>query len=564
HILILILYKMWHEARKQEKKIRGMMVDYKRRAERRREYYEKIKQDPAQFLQVHGRPAKIHLDPAVAIAADSPATMMPWQGHSDNLIDRFDVRAHLDIIPEYTPKNDDGIIEDRQACYERYRTLVQNDFLGVNEDKFLNQIFIEERFGIFKPEEEKKKPTDKKAAIGYVYEDSTESPPHQTITSKDGEEDDDENDEDKEEDLSDIDLDVTVDVNMLTPAQCAEMNAHSLKYGMVDEDFITYLHHDKNEAEQLKLAREIEEEKAMYSGRKSRRERRALREKKLAGRKITSPPSYAARDSPTYTPIRHSTSKSRSRSPEPGKVMFITSFGGEGSEGEQLAKSGSKISCINSKLGKNLKAKDSLGNVIGPQLPSKNGDEEKYNRISRNSSYSDSSRSSYRSKHKHDRNHRQYSRHRSKHSSRSSSDRSVTPRKSSSYDRKRSHRGSRSRSRSYSVSKSRSRSRSRHKSRHAKSRSPSRSRSKSTTKVNDKKSDSPQLPPPPIKSYYRHSLSRSNSEISEESEEDDDDEKSPVRNPQLPNIAGNSRLQPLLGKAAPATKVNKNDTPRAA
>ena len=33
---------MWHEARKQEKKIRGLMVDYKKRAERRREYYEKI------------------------------------------------------------------------------------------------------------------------------------------------------------------------------------------------------------------------------------------------------------------------------------------------------------------------------------------------------------------------------------------------------------------------------------------------------------------------------------------------------------------------------------------
>ena len=33
---------MWHEARKQEKKIRGLMVDYKRRADRRRDYYEKI------------------------------------------------------------------------------------------------------------------------------------------------------------------------------------------------------------------------------------------------------------------------------------------------------------------------------------------------------------------------------------------------------------------------------------------------------------------------------------------------------------------------------------------
>lgn len=26
---------------------------------------------------------------------------MPWQGQTDNMIDRFDVRAHLDYIPEY-------------------------------------------------------------------------------------------------------------------------------------------------------------------------------------------------------------------------------------------------------------------------------------------------------------------------------------------------------------------------------------------------------------------------------------------------------------------------------
>ena len=33
---------MWAEARKQEKKVRGIMVDHKKRAERRREFYEKI------------------------------------------------------------------------------------------------------------------------------------------------------------------------------------------------------------------------------------------------------------------------------------------------------------------------------------------------------------------------------------------------------------------------------------------------------------------------------------------------------------------------------------------
>ena len=33
---------MWHEARKQERKIRGLIVDYRRRAERRQDFYEKI------------------------------------------------------------------------------------------------------------------------------------------------------------------------------------------------------------------------------------------------------------------------------------------------------------------------------------------------------------------------------------------------------------------------------------------------------------------------------------------------------------------------------------------
>ncbi|GIY51211.1 hypothetical protein CEXT_261121 [Caerostris extrusa] len=481
-----------------------------------------VKQDPAQFLQVHGRPAKIHLDPAVAIVADSAATMMPWQGQADNLIDRFDVRAHLDIIPEYDPSS-------LKKKMKSQNQKIVNRVMKVSEEKFLNQIFLEERFGICnKPEEEKKKPSDKKAAIGYVYEDSTDSPPHLNIL-KDGEGDEDENDEEKEEDLSDIDLDVTVDVKMLTPAQCAEMNAHSHKYGMVDEDFITYLHHDKAEAEKLKAAREIEEEKAMYSGRKSRRERRALRKKKLAGRKITSPPSYAARDSPTYTPMRHSTSKSRS-------------------DGEQLGKSRSLST--NSKTEKNSKTKDNSDSVIGPQLPSKNGDDEKSTRMSRRSSYSD--------KRKHDKHHRGRARRRSRHSSRSSSGRSVTPKKSSSCDKKKSRRTSRSRSRSISVSKSRSRSRSCHQSHHniEKPRSQSRSRSKSVSNVNDKKSDSPQLPPPPVKSYYRHSLSRSSSELSEESEEDN----SPNQSPPLSNLSSSSRLQPLMGKAAPATKVNKIDS----
>ena len=39
---VYYISSMWHEARKQEKKLREAMIDYQRRAERRREHYAKI------------------------------------------------------------------------------------------------------------------------------------------------------------------------------------------------------------------------------------------------------------------------------------------------------------------------------------------------------------------------------------------------------------------------------------------------------------------------------------------------------------------------------------------
>lgn len=117
------------------------------------------------------------------MVGDSASVMMPWQGHPDILIDRFDVRAHLDTIVE-TPnikKEEEMTYEERTMNYERYRILVQNEFLGVNEEKFLHQIYLEEQFGPIAlkqqshelSEKEKRK---KGAAIGFTYEDSTSIP----------------------------------------------------------------------------------------------------------------------------------------------------------------------------------------------------------------------------------------------------------------------------------------------------------------------------------------------------------------------------------------------------
>lgn len=101
---------MWHEARKQEKKIRGMIVDYRKRADRRKEFYERIvslvefpmnffhfcqqqqiktqklfeflfrqqRADPTQFLQLHGRKYKINFD-----VADLTDESHMWEVESD-------------------------------------------------------------------------------------------------------------------------------------------------------------------------------------------------------------------------------------------------------------------------------------------------------------------------------------------------------------------------------------------------------------------------------------------------------------------------------------------------
>uniref|UniRef100_A0A8C7DG66 CLK4-associating serine/arginine rich protein n=1 Tax=Oncorhynchus kisutch TaxID=8019 RepID=A0A8C7DG66_ONCKI len=332
---------MWQEARKHERKLRGMMVDYKRRGERRREYYEKIKKDPAQFLQVHGRAYKIHLDSAVALAAESPINMMPWQGDANNMIDRFDVRAHLDFILTYTPPllstaTPEQESEERKCNYERYRGLVQNDFASISEEQCLYQIQMDELYGgLQRPnEDEKKKLAKDKATIGYTYEDSTVTEPGEE--EEKGEEDDSENSE-SEEDEGIPDIDVEVDVDELNTEQELDLNKMANPYGMAEGDFVRMLRKDKDEVEAIKHAKALEAEKAMYSGRRSRRQRREFREKRLKGRQI-SPPSYARRDSPTYDPYKRpqsessSESRSRSRSPGPEKITFITSFGGSDEE----------------------------------------------------------------------------------------------------------------------------------------------------------------------------------------------------------------------------------------
>ena len=316
---------MWHEQRKEERRIRGMLVDSRRRAERRRDYYEKIRADPNQFLQIHGRSVKIHLEPSVALAADSPANMMPWPGDSKILIDRFDGRANLDTIPEYnskTAKKDQELSAEeskelRITNYERYKILIQNQFLAVSEDKFLHTIDLEEKYGGTtyqgkKAKDDKKMFGGSKAAIGFKYEDSAE-PSY------------DDNEEDEDDDLdSDEDFDLNLDVTSLNALQVNEINKIGHHFGLERKDVFKFFTRDYEEQEEIKASRAKESEKA--SGKKSKR-RRNNRDRYYEG-KIS--PTYALKKEVSRSKSRSSSLSSKSDS-EVGeeKIEFITSFGGD-------------------------------------------------------------------------------------------------------------------------------------------------------------------------------------------------------------------------------------------
>ncbi|XP_034660631.1 CLK4-associating serine/arginine rich protein isoform X2 [Drosophila subobscura] len=477
---------MWHEARKQERKIRGLIVDYRKRAERRQYFYDKIQADPTQFLQLHGRRSKIYLDPAVAAAGDGAAIIVPWQGQQDNLIDRFDVRAHLDHIPpvgkggEGGDADTDMTAEERQLNYERYRILAQNDFLNVSEDKFLHQLYLEEQFGANAQLEAERNLAKKKqktggATIGYSYEDagdagaatigpqpfghSMNAPAAGAIgtgTAGGGDKG-----EGSDESDSDIDMDVSIDIGKLDTAQAHELNACGRNYGMKSNDFFSHLTKDADEADALRIAREEEQEKMLLSGRKSRRERRAQKERRIANRPF-SPPSYAAKeDKKGGKNEKDEESDSRSPSPAeagPEKITYITSFGGEDEMQPHskitinLSKPGPTLgeSCINASTGAAIASSGAGGSVSYAQKVKDNLDKLKL----MNETTKRSGRRRTRS----------HSRSRSASGSRSRSGSRRRNRRSRSY-RRRSRTRSRRRRRYYSRSRSRSRSRTRSRSR---------------------------------------------------------------------------------------------------
>ncbi|CAI8036100.1 CLK4-associating serine/arginine rich protein [Geodia barretti] len=334
---------MWHEARKQEKKIREAVVDFQKRAERRRQHYAKERKDPMQLMRVYGRKTPLHLNPA---ASKMSSSMIPWQGDEANMISRYDVRVNLDYIPDYSklPKPTKSVSEEweEQRCnYERYRFLVLNQFKRVSEQDALAVIDVEEMFHIPGKSSggnsgggfREKAKSQARAAIGYSYggtsEEAAQAMRDEQLLAEYLGEDDGEG-EDKVF-SSESEYEVDVDLDDYSPADVDRLNVLALEYGVAASSFSKNLRTEKKSMEEAKQARISDIEKASMPGRRSRRERRQMRER--APRRVLTPPTYAQRGSPTYEtynkPEQRSRSSSRSSTPGEGKVEFITEFGGD-------------------------------------------------------------------------------------------------------------------------------------------------------------------------------------------------------------------------------------------
>ncbi|KAI6192455.1 DRY-EERY domain-containing protein [Aphelenchoides fujianensis] len=358
---------MWHEARKQDKLLRSRMVDSAKRSERRRAYYESVRMDPEQFMQLHGRRSQIHVDASIAQAAEATNILRKWQGNPEILIDRFDARSHLDAIPDAVGKRDElsgkEEIEEILCDFERYRILILNEFAHIDEQQHLKQIAAKEFWpsvvggrpphGNHRGEAEKKKKLAKeRAAIGFAYGDS-EVVPGSSV----GDDSESDSGDDFEEDVGEYGgppldstsergscaVDSKMDFRSMSLEKRAELERVSEKFGRLQLGFYELLKIDQKEQAESAEIREIDKAKHCATGKHAKAQRKRLKRQRALilnraseNEAATSALQRILRDARGPAGRRRARRPSRSSSSgsnSPERDGFITSFGGRSTVG---------------------------------------------------------------------------------------------------------------------------------------------------------------------------------------------------------------------------------------
>uniref|UniRef100_A0A914Z025 Suppressor of white apricot N-terminal domain-containing protein n=1 Tax=Panagrolaimus superbus TaxID=310955 RepID=A0A914Z025_9BILA len=283
---------MWHEARKAEKALYHQINTTAKRKEQTRRYHELNARDPAELLVIYGTKKKIHDDHVVAEGASEANTMTKWQGDDSVMIDRFDARNLLEIIPKRStattvkPETLEQFIEDMQVDYERYKELVAVEFTGDSEERVLKNIAEKEhktnvaKLQKLQNRKTNQKVTNKKATIGFLYDDNNEDEEGETSSKKEKtfqkpESEDESSGEDDDELFS-----AKLNSLVFSSNDWERLNKLAEKFLIPRDAFLKLYEVDRGfELDNAKI-NEIERERLSLSGKSSKRDRARLRQTK--------------------------------------------------------------------------------------------------------------------------------------------------------------------------------------------------------------------------------------------------------------------------------------------
>ncbi|KAI9303709.1 alternative splicing regulator-domain-containing protein [Cunninghamella echinulata] len=290
---------MWQEAKANEKRVKELIADHKRRAERRRAYYESKLGDPKQLLRIIGSTVKLYPNAEQYYYHENTNNLMPWQGDTNIKIDRFDGRSLLDYIPKYEnikiEEEEDDFSDREELNFERYHDLVEAERLNVAEKERLTTVeeewtkLLDRHKALLAMINPKK---SKNSTIGFDYGTSSASDPSLI------------NDDEKNQESELLyDTDILEYVNDLTDKDKRILNEMGMKYGIRNYTrLLRVAKRDRDEElKQLKMKQNQDGNLKKDGSRKSRKRKRRRRRYSIEDDNNHGNSSrYKRRGSPTY------------------------------------------------------------------------------------------------------------------------------------------------------------------------------------------------------------------------------------------------------------------------
>ncbi|KAF8936456.1 hypothetical protein BGZ58_004157 [Dissophora ornata] len=344
---------MWKTVAKEEKRVKDLFENAKRRAQRRRAFYDSRLGDPMQLLRVSGSAVRLATNPETYTFNEDPKNLMPWASDPSVKIDRFDGRALLDYLPSTTPatiesglrldRDEDGI--GNKLRFERWHDLVDKTRLHVSEEQCLedneeewNDLVAKHHALIGKVPEKKLDDTDgPNIQPSFAFNYGTEVAHNENV-----------NYTQVDRELTALEEENILDhLDDLTYQDRDALDALGAEYYI--HNYYRLLRHAKQELDarvvQLKvtavnLERTLAGKKPLKSseiegllnvtGRDNGASQRTQIKRRGRRRRSSSPAHCSIRrSSPSYEPYRNSSSRSSSESPKAENMEFIMEFSGE-------------------------------------------------------------------------------------------------------------------------------------------------------------------------------------------------------------------------------------------